>query len=208
MAARSISLSDLALESSCTVISDHTRAFSRREGVSECRAGPRPCSSQQLCLDHANHGLETLTIGDLAKPARCERSVPPRKLNALRCNYAARCQSESTGNHIFKLAHITRPIMVDNAIQRILLNRYRLLRTAKKPLNKQRNILASLAQRRQAHLDDIQGVEQVFPKLSACDSFIHVLGCGHDQPKIGLNRLVAPQPLDRPFLSCPQELGL
>ncbi len=75
-------------------------------------------------------------------------------------------------------------------------------------LNQVRDILAPLAQRRNANLDHLDAEVQVLAKLALGDHRFEVLVGRRDDPDVGGERLIAADPLELLLLQHAQELGL
>ena len=56
--------------------------------------------------------------------------------------------------------------------------------------------------------DDVEAVEQVFPKLAVGDPLLQILVGGGNDPHIHLHRLVAANPVELPVRQYPQQPGL
>src|SRR6185503_19108424 len=66
----------------------------------------------------------------------------------------------------------------------------------------------TLAQRRQAQIDDIQAIEKIFTESAVLDGFRQVAVGGGDDADVHLNRLGAADAVDLPLLDGAQQLGL
>jgi hypothetical protein len=97
---------------------------------------------------------------------------------------------------VFQLAHVAGKIQALQVFERRLGQALgfaaQLLRAfLQEMLGQQRNVVAPLAQRRQAQADHVEAVEQVFAEQALLDPAFQVLVGGGDHPHIGLDRLVA-----------------
>ena len=91
---------------------------------------------------------------------------------------------------VFELPHIAREILLREEIQRILGESFgidvQIARAfCQEVPGQQRNIVAPVAQRRQAQADHVEPVIQVFPEQALLDAQIEVLMGGGNYPHIG-----------------------
>ncbi len=75
-------------------------------------------------------------------------------------------------------------------------------------VHQRRQVLAPLAQRRQMDGEAVEPIEQVLAKAARRHRLLQVLVGGRDDAHVGLDRLVAAEPLEALFLEQPQHLGL
>src|SRR5262249_18770871 len=115
--------------------------------------------------------------------------------------------------HALKLAQIPRPGI---ALQkgdglgsgvRDLLAQFR-AEASEEMLDQQRDILGSLAQRRQANRDDVEAVVEVAAKLAVRHEYFQIAVRGGENSYIGLDGLVAADPFEPLVLQHAQQLRL
>src|ERR1043166_3365582 len=75
-------------------------------------------------------------------------------------------------------------------------------------IDEQRNVFATVAERRDAELDDAQAIVEVLAKTSGFGRGLEVLVGGGDEPDVDTNRLISPAPLERLLLDRSEHLRL
>ncbi len=127
-------------------------------------------------------------------------------------------QDDAAGRHhhralhdVLQLAHVPRPVVTDQAIERVgrdaaLAELAGVL--GQEVLDQQRNVAPPLAQRRQVQGDDVEPIVEVLAELPLAHQGLEVAVGGGQHADVDANRLVAAEPLDRPLLQRAQQLGL
>src|SRR5437899_3121645 len=84
------------------------------------------------------------------------------------------CQHERPLNRVFEFAHITWPVVFVEHREGLGSNGSFPCSPIQEMLHECRNILASLAERRQLNGDDVQAVVEVLPELSFLDGLLQI----------------------------------
>ena len=105
--------------------------------------------------------------------------------------------------HVLQLAHVAWEVKGRQALQRRLADALgvhpQLLGAARQEEAGQHgDVLAALAQRRQAQADHVQAVKEVFAEDAVAHPLFQVLVGGRDDTHIGLERLVPAHPVELP----------
>ena len=113
---------------------------------------------------------------------------------------------------ILQLAHVARPVAVQQDLQRLGRDAQPALVACvelfQEVLDQQRNVFAPLAQRRQGDRDHVDAVIEVLAECTARHRLLQVAVGGENQAHVHLDRFVAADALELAFLQHTQQLGL
>src|SRR5690606_30944420 len=129
-----------------------------------------------------------------------------------RADYLAGRERGATLDEVLQFAHVARPVAFEQRFQR---GRCKALRRARCRVDaieemrgQQRNVLAPLAQRRQAQVDHVETIEKILAELAAFHALAQVLVGGGDDADVDMPVAGAAHGAHRAFLQHAQQLHL
>ncbi|OPY04690.1 MAG: hypothetical protein A4E67_02271 [Syntrophaceae bacterium PtaB.Bin038] len=115
--------------------------------------------------------------------------------------------------NVDQFAHVARVIVLDQLVPGFLAHPLDLLAVLRRELREEMvdqggNVLLALPQRREVHVHHVETVEEVLAERAVPDPGLEVAVRGGDDPDVGMQDLVAPDPLELALLEEPQQLDL
>ncbi len=108
---------------------------------------------------------------------------------------------------------VSGPVVLDERLHRVRRNRTNVLsklaiEQLDEVFHQDRDVIRTIAQRRQLNRENVQPIEQVLTKLALLDEQFQVSVCRGDHAHVNLHRLIASHSLERAVLQQSQHLRL
>ena len=146
---------------------------------------------------------------DLWRPRRLD-DIPLRQGEL---QHVAAGQQDRPFDDVFQFAHVARPLHARQGAQGFRRDAVDIASHAAgdfegKRLHQQRDVVGTLAQRRQVDREHVEPVVEIAAEFPVDNHLLEIAVGGGDQSNVGLNQLVAPQTFELLLLEDAQQFGL